>query len=276
MPEKPKRLAPKLDVLRELYLKSGNQCAFPGCNEVMIDSDGVFVGEICHIEAALPGGERFNPNQTNEERRAFSNLMLMCHPHHKRTNDTHLYRASRHQEIKARHEAKYSDVAQTLQRSISDITEDDNIRPCKSLERINQILEWGNSEQELSEVTQEIIEFGEKLSEVPVASRQLFLIIVKRAERRSGFSRVNCCVSAHETEHVSTEPLDVLKEHYQMLDRRGLIGEGAPDDFGKDQIEIKQMPTGWDFVSELKEYCGKTGIDMAEIIVDLNFQLLDE
>ena len=31
-----KRLAPKLDVLREIYLKSGNQCAFAGCKESLL------------------------------------------------------------------------------------------------------------------------------------------------------------------------------------------------------------------------------------------------
>ena len=31
MEEKVKKLKPTVEVLRELYLKSGNQCAFPGC-----------------------------------------------------------------------------------------------------------------------------------------------------------------------------------------------------------------------------------------------------
>lgn len=49
-----KRLVPTKDVLRELYLKSGNQCAFPYCVRPMMNSDGEFVGQICHIEAAEP------------------------------------------------------------------------------------------------------------------------------------------------------------------------------------------------------------------------------
>lgn len=46
-----KRLAPKQEVLRELYIKSGNECAFPGCHNVLVDENGKFVGEVCHIEA---------------------------------------------------------------------------------------------------------------------------------------------------------------------------------------------------------------------------------
>lgn len=75
MEEKAKRLKPTVEVLRELYLKSGNQCAFPGCYYAMVDDNGNFIGQICHIEAAEAGGERFNPNMTNEERRSFDNLI---------------------------------------------------------------------------------------------------------------------------------------------------------------------------------------------------------
>lgn len=77
-----KRLTPKQEVLRELYIKSENQCAFPKCHNVLVDEKGNFVGEVCHIEAAMPGGERFNPNMTNKERRSYDNLLLMCHHHY--------------------------------------------------------------------------------------------------------------------------------------------------------------------------------------------------
>lgn len=78
MAEPVKRLTPEKETLRELYLKSGNLCMFPECTERMINANGVFIGQVCHIEAAEDGGERFNEKQTNEERRHFSNLMLMC------------------------------------------------------------------------------------------------------------------------------------------------------------------------------------------------------
>ncbi len=63
MSETPKRLAPTKETLRELYLKSGNLCMFPGCAERIMDKDGKFVGQISHIEAAEPRGERFNPSR---------------------------------------------------------------------------------------------------------------------------------------------------------------------------------------------------------------------
>ena len=50
-----KRLAPTADTLRELFLKSGNLCAFPACGKLMMNAEGVFIGQVCHIEAAEEG-----------------------------------------------------------------------------------------------------------------------------------------------------------------------------------------------------------------------------
>ncbi len=40
------------------------------------------IGRICHIEAAQPDGKRFNHAMSNEERRSFNNLLLLCGDHH--------------------------------------------------------------------------------------------------------------------------------------------------------------------------------------------------
>ncbi len=108
MNEIPKRLVPTHQTYRELFLKSGNLCAFPGCGALMIDEEGNFIGQLCHIEAAEPGGERFNPAMTNEERRSVSNLMLMCYPHHCVTNDVERYSVAHLREMKSAHERRFS------------------------------------------------------------------------------------------------------------------------------------------------------------------------
>ena len=108
MNETPKRLAPTRETCRELFLKSGNLCAFPGCPALVSDEQGNFTGQICHIQAAEPGGARFNPDMTNEERRHVSNLMLMCYPHHQITNDTQSYSIFVLRDMKAAHERLFS------------------------------------------------------------------------------------------------------------------------------------------------------------------------
>ncbi|EKE03034.1 MAG: hypothetical protein ACD_20C00287G0017 [uncultured bacterium] len=64
------RKAPTTDILRALFARSGNQCAFPSCNHHLINHKNQFVGQICHIEAANVGGERYNPSQNDEQRRS--------------------------------------------------------------------------------------------------------------------------------------------------------------------------------------------------------------
>lgn len=104
--EKVKRLEPLPETKRQLFLLSGNKCAFTGCEQILLDQFRHFTGHICHIEAANETGERFNYNQTNEERRHISNLVLMCPTHHGITNNVQKYPVSRMQEIKLEHESK--------------------------------------------------------------------------------------------------------------------------------------------------------------------------
>ncbi len=100
--EKPKRLDPTTDTLKSLYLKSGNQCAFPCCQKVMMIGDTRF-GQVCHIEDALPGG-RWNPTRSNEDNRREDNLMLFCYEHHKITDNVVNYPSEDLKEMKRIHE----------------------------------------------------------------------------------------------------------------------------------------------------------------------------
>jgi hypothetical protein len=114
------RLTPKPEVLRELYLLSGNNCAMPGCKNVIIDRAGVVVGHICHIEAAMPDGARFNPDQTNEERRALSNLVLICAGHHAQIDSKKhekKWTLAAVRKIKADHEKKFKGLDDSLQQA---------------------------------------------------------------------------------------------------------------------------------------------------------------
>ncbi len=101
------RLTPKRETLSALFAKSGNVCAFPGCNEEIISCRNQLVGQICHIEAANPGAPRYNPNSSDEQRRAFENLMLMCYRHHRETDDAATYDVHSLKTMKLEHEARH-------------------------------------------------------------------------------------------------------------------------------------------------------------------------
>lgn len=98
------RLTPTKDIVRALFARSGNQCAFPDCSHILINERNDFVGQICHIEAAQQGGERFNPNMSNEERRSYDNLILLCYAHHVETNHIEDFSVEKLKAIKKYHE----------------------------------------------------------------------------------------------------------------------------------------------------------------------------
>lgn len=118
------RKTPTLSTLRRLYTLSGNQCAFPGCAHALVNNEGVGIAQICHIEAAEQGGQRYNKNQTDEERRAFENLMVLCHAHHKITDDVSRYGVSELKSMKSNHEQKFLENGFEIEDSVLDRIKD--------------------------------------------------------------------------------------------------------------------------------------------------------
>jgi len=103
------RLAITRKTLIALFAKSGNVCAFPGCTHELVTPRNLFVGQICHIEAANPGGQRFNPSLTEEKLRSFGNLLLLCYRHHKETDDTTAFDTKALLAMKHRHESQHGE-----------------------------------------------------------------------------------------------------------------------------------------------------------------------
>ena len=69
----------KPSTIRRLDILSGNECSAPDCTNKLIARDGqTIVSKICHIEAASINGPRFNSDMTDDERRHFDNLILLC------------------------------------------------------------------------------------------------------------------------------------------------------------------------------------------------------
>lgn len=101
------RIAPARETLIALFAKSGNVCAFPGCTHELVTQRNLFIGQICHIEAASPGGQRFNPDSDDEQRRLFDNLLLLCYRHHKETDDIFAFGTQTLRQMKRNHEGRH-------------------------------------------------------------------------------------------------------------------------------------------------------------------------
>jgi len=93
--------------IKKLFALSGNLCAFPGCNKRLVNSRNALNSNICHIQAANKGGERYNPKMTDEQRADYENLILLCPQCHDKTNDVIVYTVEILKEMKQVHESAY-------------------------------------------------------------------------------------------------------------------------------------------------------------------------
>ena len=73
----------EINTIKELYARSGNQCAFPGCPNQLFADGNTNLSEICHIHGLNPGSARFSWDFPNEDLNKASNLILLCPYHHK-------------------------------------------------------------------------------------------------------------------------------------------------------------------------------------------------
>ncbi len=99
-------MSPNTKTTRALFALSQNKCAFPKCPILAYDQEtGSVLVQICHIEGHKPDSARYRKDQTDAERHALQNLILMCGVHHKIIDDDEeSYTVERLKKIKASHE----------------------------------------------------------------------------------------------------------------------------------------------------------------------------
>src|ERR1041385_3108747 len=93
-----------------LARRAGMRCSWPTCNQLTAGprddpSKAVNVGVAAHISAAAPGGPRYDPLMTADERRSPANGIWLCQTHAKLIdNDPERYTAPLVWEWKRQHE----------------------------------------------------------------------------------------------------------------------------------------------------------------------------
>ena len=120
------RLSIKSTTIKALFAKSGNLCTFPNCDSALINQNNQLIAQVCHIEAVGINGERHNPESNDEYRRSYNNLIILCFPHHKETNDATKYSVENLVEMKKNHEglhrkSNFKISNQTLKKMMSDM-----------------------------------------------------------------------------------------------------------------------------------------------------------
>lgn len=271
MADKVKRLTPKAKILREVFLKSGNQCYYPSCTRIMMTDDGEFVGEVCHIEAAMPGRERFNENQTNEDRRQFSNLMLLCHDHHVVTDNEIEYQLERMISIKRDHESVFTNIAGKMKEAFVDQSSLIKESKARSLIKLNESLGWGNTEEELDECVKDIEEFTNRLKKLPIKTRGLLPVIAMRVYRGS---TGNLEFSPNEVCEATCSTVKDLQVHLEILENYNFIQHGFETDMGSPAYELNKLNSGWQVWSDLTKFSQKEGVTL-ELVCKMKLGLLD-
>ena len=101
-----------------LWTKAAGRCQYAGCNEPLLGDlisgkESLNKAFIAHIVAAAPDGPRGDPELSHTLANDISNLMLLCHAHHKLIDDEETspdHPASRLLEMKRRHEDRIAVV----------------------------------------------------------------------------------------------------------------------------------------------------------------------
>lgn len=269
--EIPKRLAPSTETLRQLYLKSGNRCAFGGCEQALFTSSGAFVGEVCHIEAAGPEGERFNSEMTNEDRRQYANLILLCRIHHVVTNDVVTYTVEKMRKIKADHEGIFSDVIGKMRLTVVDHTTASAPVFPRNMGKLNTFMKWNSTEEDDDETIAILTSAVRRLAKVPIPSRELFLVIVDRATRSSSGWQSSIAEVLQSTDISDGD----ARSCFGILDKYGLTREGWLDDFNQPTVQIAESEHGWAIWPDLKAFCEANSLKLHNMIVDLDFSNLE-
>jgi hypothetical protein len=279
-----KRLAPDSKVLRQLYLLSGNNCAMPGCKHVIIDSKGAMIGQICHIEAAMPNGARFNKDQTDEQRRALSNLVLICANHHIEI-DSKLHEekwtVEKVRKLKADHESKFRAIEGKLEQSYDsqfvDSTEALNPTDPGDFAAFEAVVpEYGATERSAPKRKKQVNDYIKKMQSVPDTERDFMHKVIQRFIRLdTGRERVS--VDAHDLVSAFKMSDRRVQEMGNALRRYGVgeLGEVAIGDRDEWHIEI------WDPSDHLSwpdiiEFCDKSGNALSDFVLHLKFGLLNE
>jgi hypothetical protein len=100
-----------------LMMRAGNRCSFPSCSQITSgpsaesSSAVANIGKAAHISAAAPGGPRFDPALTPEQRASIENGIWLCSSHADLIDrDVVTYAIKALERMKAEHEARINQL----------------------------------------------------------------------------------------------------------------------------------------------------------------------
>lgn len=261
---------PRKDALRDLYLHSGNQCAFSECTASILLGDGTLNGQIAHIYGVQEGAARGKHNLSDEELRDVSNLMFLCLKHHamvdQRSNEAE-YPVARLQKMKAEHEARFREAVAGLERA-EDLSVADRSR-LKMPENLRALYGDELNEEEFADAFEDVEAFISAIKDQPPAIRDVIAGIVDHGH---SCRRGKVVASAVKLEGVLNLDVKEIRRRVIHLESEGLLD--VDTDEGHTELVLRDPRNNIDHFAELKRLGGER--EGGRAIRDLDFTIFDE
>lgn len=273
MSKETKRLTIKQETIKKLFAYSGNQCAMPDCTAKLVHKSGTMLGKIAHICAAEKGGARFDPKMTDEERRSFDNLFIVCGKHHDIIDDKNNlkdYPTATLKKHKQTHENRFKQAERQLIQQFTDTTQITQPTYPKNLRALANALNVEGIADHPDEI-KGTRHFISSLKELPLAQREFAIKLALRMHRNKSDELL-----VEEVEEVFNISSTNLKRHMRLLEKWRLGGIDEGNNYQEWFVRLYEKKVGGNPWFEIIDFCEATSHTHDEFIYDLNFALYDE
>lgn len=204
------------NIKEKLAKRAGFKCSFPDCNAQTTgpsyesDDSVSNVGVACHIEAAAPGGSRFNSTMTKMQRSSIENGIWLCQTHAKLIDsDRVTYSVEVLKQYKKKHEEKMKGLIGV--QTTSPMPEDGLPKEEKLKKKRDEFIEK-NDFKNAAYLSEQIVEL-EKTSEN--------IKLKVKAHQRAVLDLTNCFYFSNFTEKERDEILLKISHHIDQFEMLG-------------------------------------------------------
>ncbi|MEU4110910.1 hypothetical protein [Streptomyces sp. NPDC027717] len=273
--DKNDRLEPRTEVSRELWLLSGNECAFPRCRKRLLNEHDDWQGEIAHIHGVKPTSARYDEKMSAEAKRAVENLLLMCPNHHGEVdgeNGRNAFSVEKMQKMKRDHEERFRRALAQVEQEIGDLTMANVVVPCTTLTAIAPT-DW--TQEDADFFLPKVNALAQIVRGLTLPSRQLLAwriaqelpVSIAEVADRMGQPRERIMELVEQLSRFHLAAVDEDEWPYPFVLLTAWRSDGAGPDLFAD------WPQFWD---DLRDHvAGRTDAHLEDVIVDLDFSLLD-
>lgn len=274
------RLPPLSNTTRELYVYSGNQCAFPGCTEVLLKPNGTWNCQAAHIHGVGVGAARGVHSLDDDQLREPANLVLLCPNHHVEIDNKALegtYTVKYMQEMKANHEERFRTALVSLER-IVDSTAGVVVKRPQNLGALAGFCD-NMTEEEKRQNADAAAPFVDALAKQPISLRDVIVLVLVHGRPRSRFGGLRSKAIAAPFARIEAAAQITrhdLMERVKALQDDGLIAvEEDENTWFLVLVDPTASSIGWDLFEEIHNFADGDRMVIERVVSELDFTALD-